>query len=58
MDKSLSWEEKVELFCKGYENAKAEGAVVGVDVFFGFEYAVNGAEFLIYNLDKEWLLQL
>lgn len=57
VDRSLSWEEKVELFCKGYENAKAEGDAIGVDVFFGFEYAVSGAEFLIYNLDKEWLLQ-
>ena len=27
-----------------------------MDVFFGFEYGVNAADFLVYNLDKEWLL--
>lgn len=56
VDKSLTWEEKVELFCKGYENAKAEGEKIGLQVFFGFEYCVNAADFLVYNLDKEWLL--
>lgn len=53
--RELPWKERVELFCKGYEKAKAEGERIGLDVFFGFEYNVSGAEFLIYNLDKEWL---
>ncbi len=57
VDRSLPWAEKIALFCKGYENAKAEGDAIGLDVFFGFEYCVNGADFLIYNLDKEWLLK-
>lgn len=57
VDSRLLWEEKVELFCRGYENAKAEGDRIGLDVFFGFEYGVEGADFLIYNLDKEWLLK-
>lgn len=55
VDRRLPWDEKIELFCKGYENAKAEGEKVGLDVFFGLEYCVEGADFLIYNLDKEWL---
>jgi len=55
-DRALSWEEKVNLFCKGYENALEEGKKVGLDVFFGFEYSVNATDFLVYNLDKEWLL--
>lgn len=54
--RDLPWKEKVELFCKGYENAKAEGDKIGVQVFFGFEYCVEAADFLVYNLDKEWLL--
>lgn len=57
MDRHLPWEERVELFCKGYENAKMEGEQIGLDVFFGFEYGVEGADFLVYNLDKEWLLE-
>ena len=56
VDRSLPWEEKVELFCKGYEDAKEEGDKIGLDVFFGFEYCYEGADFLVYNLDKEWLL--
>ena len=57
VDRSLSWEEKVEQFCKGYENAKEEGDKIGLDVFFGFEYCVDAADFLVYNLNKEWLLK-
>lgn len=57
VDRSLSWEEKVEQFCKGYENAKEEGDKIGLDVFFGFEYCVDAADFLVYNLSKEWLLK-
>lgn len=52
----LAWEERVELFCSGYEHAKEEGDRIGLQVFFGFEFNTNGAEFLIYNLDKAWLL--
>ncbi|HWT27840.1 MAG TPA: PHP domain-containing protein [Mobilitalea sp.] len=53
----LPWEERVELFCKGYENAKEEGDRIGLSVFFGWEANYDGAEFLIYGLDKEWLKQ-
>ena len=72
IDPSLSWKERVEGFCKGYEIAKEEGEKVGLDVFFGFEYTANnnphrgfqnadknslsGCDFLIYGLGKEWLL--
>lgn len=53
--RDLPWEERVELFCKGYENAKAKGDEIGLDVFFGLEYGCNGSEFLVYGLDKQWL---
>ncbi len=52
----LPWAEKVERFCRGYENARAEGERIGLDVFFGFEYGIRQIDFLVYNLDKEWLL--
>lgn len=51
----LPWGERIELFCKGYENALEEGKKIGLDVFFGFEYCYQGMDFLIYNLDKQWL---
>lgn len=56
VDRSLPWKEKIELFCRGYEEAKAEGEKIGLDVFFGLEYGVRAAEFLMYNIDKQFLL--
>lgn len=55
--RGLPWERRVELYCKGYENAAEEGAKIGLDVFFGIEWTVNGADFLIYNKDKQWMLE-
>lgn len=53
--KDLPWEDRVELFCRGYENAKKEGDRIGLTVFFGWESNYKNTEFLIYGLDKEWL---
>ncbi len=53
--KSLPWTERIDLFCRGYENAREEGERVGLSVFFGWEAGFHGTEFLIYGLDKEWL---
>lgn len=51
----LPWEERVELFCRGYELAAEEGKKVGLKVFFGWEFAHLGCDFLTYGLDKAWL---
>lgn len=53
---TLSWEERVNLFCEGYEEAKSVGDQIGLQVFFGWEETYQGQDFLIYGLDKEWLL--
>lgn len=54
----LPWEEKVKLFCKGYENAKKRGEEIGLTVLFGWELGGQcGSEFLTYGLDKQWLLE-
>ena len=53
--RNLLWEERVDLFCKGYEEAKEEGERLGLSVFFGWEANFRATEFLIYGLDKEWL---
>ena len=54
--RELPWAQRVQLFCRGYEDAWEQGQKIGLQVFFGFEYNYHGAEFLIYNLDKQWLL--
>ena len=56
VDRSLPWKEWVEGFCRGYENAKEEGDKIGLQVFFGWESGYEGTEFLVYGLDKQWLL--
>lgn len=53
--KNLPWEERIELFCRGYENAKEEGDKIGLSVFFGWEAGFDGTDFLVYGLDKQWL---
>ncbi|MBR4223772.1 MAG: PHP domain-containing protein [Oscillospiraceae bacterium] len=56
IDRSLPWDEWVEGYCSGYEHAKARGDEIGLDVFFGIEYGDGGSDYLIYGLDKDWLL--
>ena len=56
VDRALPWEEWVENFFKGYEDAKAMGDEIGLFVFPGWEAGFAGTEFLIYGLGKEWML--
>ena len=37
MPKEGSWKERINLYCKGYEDALEEGKKIGLDVFFGLE---------------------
>lgn len=57
VDRDLPWRQWVERFCLGYEHAKAEGDRIGLQVFFGWESGYGGPEFLVYGLDKQWLLE-
>ncbi|MBP3657393.1 MAG: histidinol-phosphatase [Clostridia bacterium] len=50
------WRERIDMFCAGYEDALAEGQRIGLDVFFGWEQGYGDDEYLIYGLDKQWLL--
>lgn len=56
IDRSLPWPEFVHQFCAGYEDALNEGLKRGLPVFFGWEENFEGDEYLIYGLDKQWLL--
>ncbi|HKM03541.1 MAG TPA: PHP domain-containing protein [Lachnospiraceae bacterium] len=56
INRKLPWKIWVEEFCKGYEDAKKQGDKIGLQVFFGWEAGYNGTEFLIYGLNKEWLI--
>ena len=56
IDRSLPWREFVHRFCAGYEDALNEGMKRGFSVFFGWEESFEGDDFLVYGLDKQWLL--
>lgn len=53
--RELPWEEKVKEYYRSYELTKEAGDRVGLDVFFGIEWAYQGDEFLLYGVTKEWL---
>lgn len=55
--RDLPWRKRIDLYSMAYEHALEEGNKLGMDVFFGFEYGVNAADFLVYNLDKKWLYE-
>ena len=52
--KELPWNERIDLFCKGYENAKKRGDEIGINVFFAWE---SRGDFVTLGLGKEWLKQ-
>lgn len=56
ISRDLDWAERVKQFCFGYEHAKAAGDRLGLDVFFGFEWNYHAMEFLVYGLNKDFLL--
>ena len=55
VNRELPWEERIDLFWRGYEDAKEEGDRIGLDVFFGLEQGYHGDEYLIYGLTKEYM---
>ncbi|MDR1867956.1 MAG: PHP domain-containing protein [Treponema sp.] len=57
INRHLNWKEWVKQFCRGYEKTYEEGLKQGLDIFFGWEETLDdGDDYLIYGLDKEWLL--
>ncbi|MDR0496885.1 MAG: PHP domain-containing protein [Treponema sp.] len=56
-DRNLPWNKWVQESCRGYETAREEGERRGLDVFFGWEETIDGEDFLVYGLGKEWLLE-
>lgn len=57
IDRFLPWEKMVEGYCLGYERMLKASEGKDFDVFFGIEYNFEGDEYLLYGLDKEWLLK-
>ena len=62
-----TWENRINIYCSGYEDAlkaaeqfNAKKGLTGTSdefkVFFGIEQTFDGDDYLVYGLDKEYLL--
>jgi len=61
-----NWEDRINIYCSGYEAALKEAEAFNMEkglsgddqfkVFFGFEQTFDGDDYLVYGLDKEWLI--
>ena len=60
--KTGSWQERIERYCSGFEQALAEAQAQNkadggdFQVFFGIEQTFDGDDYLLFGLDKNWLL--
>jgi len=63
VNRELVWEEWVNQYCSGYEHALEYAERLNKErktdfkVFFGFEQTFQGDDYLVYGLDKNWLLE-
>lgn len=56
VDADLSWEERVNRYCSGYERALKASEGTDLTVMFGVEFNFTKDEYLLYGIDKQWLL--
>ena len=54
--RAMPYEERIEFYFSAYEEGKAVGEEIGIDVFCGIEMSYGGTDFLVYGIDKEWCL--
>ena len=54
--KDWPWEKRVDQYCRGYEIAKAAAEGTELNVMFGIEYNFQGDEYLLYGINKNWIL--
>ena len=53
----IPWRERVEIYCSGYERALKAAEGLDFNVMFGVEFNFNKDEYLLYGIDKKWLLE-
>lgn len=56
IDRSASYEERINFYFSDYEQGVIIGKELGIDVFCGVEMSYGGTDFLVYGLDKQWFL--
>ncbi|WP_051688899.1 PHP domain-containing protein [Butyrivibrio sp. AE2032] len=53
---NLPWKERVEIYASGYERALKAAEGKDFNVMFGVEFNFIKDEYLLYGIDKQWLL--
>ena len=56
IDRDRPYEERIEFYFSGYEEARSIGEEIGLAVFDGVEMSHWGTDFLVYGLGKDWYL--
>lgn len=56
IDHTKPYEEKIAFYFSDYETGLEIGNAMNIKVFCGVELSYEGADFLVYGLDKEWFL--
>ena len=56
IDRSESYENKINFYFSDYEDGVVIGKEIGLKVFLGVELSYAGTDFLVYGLGKEWFL--
>ena len=54
--RNLPWPEWVNQYCLGYEHAFEAAKGKDFTVLFGIEFCYEGDEYLVYGVDKKWLM--
>lgn len=52
----VPYKERIEFYFSDYEEALALSEEIGIKVFGGIEMSLEGTDFLVYGLDKQWYL--
>lgn len=66
--RDADWQNRINIYCSGYEKALKAAELFNKEnnlenterefkVFFGIEQTFNGDDYLIYGLNKQWLLE-
>lgn len=57
IERTDDWVDMVRRLGEGFRLARYEGEKLGLQVFFGWEYAYRGTDLLTYGLDESWLME-
>ena len=54
VDKTLPWEEQIDIYFSSYEHGLELSKEIGIKIFPAVEMSYKGTDFLIYGLYKDW----